>query len=121
MKEMSKARVVSKKSVHSVMNERKLLANLRHPFLVNMHFAFQNNQNLYLIMDLMSGGDLRFHLGVQKVFTEEQTRFFVACIIIGLEYLHHNSIIHRDIKPENLVLDINGYLHITDLGIARIF
>ena len=46
--------------------------------------------------------------------------FFVCCIILGLEYLHANSVIHRDLKPENIVLDDTGYLHITDLGIARV-
>lgn len=46
--------------------------------------------------------------------------FFVACMIMSLEYLHKNCILHRDIKPENLVFDENGYLRITDLGIARV-
>ena len=56
-------------------------------------------------MDLMPGGDLRYHIGRNKRFTEDQTKFFVACLVTGLEYLHVNNIIHRDIKPENLVLD----------------
>ena len=63
MKEMSKARIIAKRSVNSVMNERKLLNTLRHPFLVNMHNAFQDRENLFLVMDLLSGGDLRYHLG----------------------------------------------------------
>jgi serine/threonine protein kinase len=121
MKEMSKARVLAKKSVNSVMNERKLLEALKHPFIVNMQYSFQDRDNLYLVMDLLAGGDLRYHLGRQKVFTEEQTRFFAACIITGLEALHNNGVIHRDIKPENLVLDENGYLRITDFGIARVW
>jgi serine/threonine protein kinase len=70
-------------------------------------------------MDLMPGGDLRYHISRLKRFSEEQTRFFVACIVTALEYLHVNSIIHRDIKPENLVLDPRGYLRLTDFGIAR--
>jgi serine/threonine protein kinase len=70
---MSKARILSKKSVNSVMNERKLLSVLRHSFIVNMHYAFQDRENLYLVMDLMNGGDLRYHLGRNKRFTEEQT------------------------------------------------
>jgi protein kinase A len=120
MKEMLKLRVVSKQSVNSVLNEQKLLTVLRHPFIVNMKFAFQDRDNLYLAMDLMKGGDLRFHINQHEKFSEQQTKFFAACIVTGLEYLHVNSIIHRDIKPENLVLDNKGYLRITDFGIARV-
>ena len=120
MKEMCKLRIVTKRSVHSVLNEKKLLSVLKHPFIVNMQYAFQDRENLFLVMDLMTGGDLRYHLGNMRFFDEEQTRFFVACIVTGLEYLHINHIIHRDIKPENLVLDNKGYLRITDFGIARV-
>lgn len=120
MKEMLKFRIVSKRSVYSVMSERRLLSILKHPFLVNMQYAFQDRDNLYLVMDLMTGGDLRFHLGRVRRFSEEETRFFVACIVTGLEYLHVNGIIHRDIKPENLVFDNKGYLRITDFGIAKV-
>ena len=120
MKEMLKLRIVSKQSVNSVINEQKLLSILRHPFIVNMKFAFQDRDNLYLAMDLMKGGDLRYHINQNEKFTEEVTKFFAACIVTGLEYLHVNSIIHRDIKPENLVLDSRGYIRITDFGIARI-
>jgi serine/threonine protein kinase len=86
-----------------------------------MVFAFQDRENLYLVMDLMTGGDLRHHVGRQKKFTEEQTKFFVACIVAGLDYCHSNSILHRDIKPENLVFDNKGYLRMTDFGIARVW
>jgi len=119
MKEMHKGRVITKRSVHSVMNERKLLCRLHSTFIVNMHFAFQDRDNLYLVMDLMPGGDLRYHISRKKRFSEEQARFFIACILCGLEYLHKDNIIHRDLKPENLVLDSRGYVHITDFGIAR--
>ena len=70
------------------MNERTLLANLKHPFLVNMQSAFQDNQNLYLLMDYLEGGDLRFHIGKNKRFSEIQTKFFIVCILMALEYLH---------------------------------
>ena len=120
MKEMSKARILSKKSVNSVINERKLLQNLKDSFIVNMQYAFQDSENLYLVMDLMPGGDFRYHLSRHKDFTEEQTKFFVSCILLGLEFLHANGVIHRDIKPENLVFDSKGFLTITDFGIARV-
>lgn len=61
---------MAKKSVYSVMNERTLLSQLKHPFIANIHYAFQDRENLYLIMDLLSGGDLRFHLGRMKRFNE---------------------------------------------------
>lgn len=73
MKEMSKALVITKKSVHSVMNERMLLSQLKHTFLINMNYAFQDRENLYLVMDYMCGGDLRFHIGRMRRFNEEQT------------------------------------------------
>jgi len=72
-------------------------------------------------MDLLTGGDLRFHVGKYRRFKEVQTRFFVACIVLSLEYLHNHNVLHRDIKPENLVLDHRGYVRVTDLGIARIY
>jgi protein kinase A len=121
MKEMEKLRIVSKRSVHSVLNERTILESLKHPFIVNMVYAFQDRDNLYLVMDLMSGGDLRYHISKQKFFLESHAKFFVACIICGLEYIHENGILHRDIKPENLVFDNKGYLKITDFGIARVW
>ena len=119
MKEMRKDLIVSKRSVGSIMNERRLLGILKHPFIVNLHYAFQNLENLYLIVDLMAGGDFRYYLVKRREFKEESLKFLTSCILAGLEYLHMNNIVHRDIKPENLVFDNNGYLHITDFGIAR--
>ncbi|CAD8204436.1 unnamed protein product [Paramecium pentaurelia] len=120
LKEMAKAKIIQKRSVNSVLNEKYLLEHLHHPFLVNMSYAFQDRENLYLIIDLLTGGDLRFHLGKMRRFSESQTKFFVACILLSLTYLHQNGIIHRDLKPENLVLEEDGYMRLTDLGIARI-
>ena len=100
---MSKLRIIDKKSEKSINTEREFLSKLHNPFIVNMHYAFQDSENLYLVMDLMSGG----------------TRFFICGIIIALEYIHENNVIHRDIKPENLVLDNKGYIRLTDFGIAK--
>ena len=86
-----------------------------------MQYAFQDRENLYLVMDLLSGGDLRYHIARHRKFNEEQTKFFIACIIVALEYVHGKCILHRDIKPENLVFDDKGYLRVTDFGIARIW
>ena len=119
LKEMSKLKIINKKSEKSINSEREFLSILNHPFIVNMHYAFQDRDNLYLIMDMLSGGDLRYHISRYRRFSEEQTRFFIACMVYTLEYIHGNNVIHRDIKPENLVLDNKGYVRITDFGIAK--
>ena len=119
---MSKAKIISRRSEENIMGERNILSKIHHPFIVNIYFSFQDYDNLYLLMDLLTGGDLRYHLTHKKpcVFNENQTKFFISNIILALEYLHNQKIIHRDIKPENLVLDINGYVRLTDFGIAVI-
>ncbi len=117
---MSKLKIVDKRSETSIMSERNLLATLNHSFIVNMYFAFQDFYNLYLVMDLLTGGDLRYHIAHKRSFTESETKFFISNMILALEYIHSRNIIHRDIKPENLVLESNGYLRITDFGVAKI-
>ena len=117
---MFKVKVIDRRSEFSIMSERNLLSKLKHPFIVNMHFAFQDFSKLYLVMDLLSGGDLRYHIAKKKTFTEQETKFFIANLILSLEYIHNQKIIHRDIKPENLVLDSKGYVRLTDFGVAKI-
>eukprot|EP00826_Nyctotherus_ovalis_P051691 TRINITY_DN6470_c0_g1_i9.p1 TRINITY_DN6470_c0_g1~~TRINITY_DN6470_c0_g1_i9.p1 ORF type:complete len:143 (-),score=29.10 TRINITY_DN6470_c0_g1_i9:505-933(-) len=89
--------------------------------------AFQDISNLYMVLDYMSGGDLRYYMGQRKYLTEEETRsfvlalgFIIACTVLGLEYMHTKGVMHRDVKPENLVIDKHGYICLTDLGIARV-
>ena len=120
LKEMFKVKVIDRRSEFSIMSERNLLSKLKHPFIVNMHFAFQDFSKLYLVMDLLSGGDLRYHIAKNKTFTEQETKFFISNLILALEYIHSQRIIHRDIKPENLVLDSKGYVRLTDFGVAKI-
>ena len=120
LKEMSKVKIIDRRSEISIMSERNLLSSLHHSFIVNMHFAFQDFYNLYLVMDLLTGGDLRYHIARKRTFSETQTKFIIANMLLALEYIHNNNIIHRDIKPENLVLESNGYVRITDFGVAKI-
>ena len=117
---MSKVKIIDRRSEKSIKTEREFLSKLRHPFIVNMNCAFQDFENLYLVMDLLTGGDLRYHICKLRRFSENKTKFFIACLLLGLEYIHSNNIIHRDIKPENLVFDDRGYLRITDFGVAKI-
>ena len=125
MKIMSKTKIVKKNSVKNINNEKKFLSILHHPFLVNMICSFQDNDHLYLVMELLLGGDMRYHINKKAIYNkkkdENQLKFIAGCTLIGLNYIHENKIIHKDIKPENLVYDTNGYIHITDFGISKIY
>ena len=124
MKRFLKTKIIDKKCTKEIIKERNLMSKLNHPFLVNMHFSFQDNHYLYMILDLMKGGDLRYYYKLYnsenhiKKFAENQCNFFTSNLILALEYIHKNNIIHCDIKPENIVIDKNGYFYLTDFGIA---
>ncbi|WVR05224.1 hypothetical protein IAU60_002236 [Kwoniella sp. DSM 27419] len=83
-----------------------------HPFVVNMRYAFQDDENCFFVLDLMLGGDLRWAM------TEEVVRFYVAELAMAIDYLHSKRIVHRDLKPDNILLDEKGHAHITDFNIA---
>lgn len=74
--------------------------------------------NRYLVVDLMTGGDLRFHIS-RKTFTEEAVRFWIAELGCALRYIHGQKIIHRDVKPDNVLLDGEGHVHLTDFVSLR--
>ena len=120
---MSKVKIIDKKSINSIKFEREILSRIKHPLIINLYYSFQDFDNLYLILDFLPGGDLRYHISHHKrqYFNEEQTKFFIINLLIALKYIHSKKIIHRDIKPENLVFDFKGYLHITDFGIAKFY
>ena len=119
MKEISKVKLIQNKAYEEIIHEQELNAKLNHPFLVGMNFSFQNKDYLYMINDLMPGGDLRYWYIQKKNFSEKECKFIIACVILGLEYLHSNKIIHRDLKPENILFDKKGYAHLADFGIAK--
>ncbi|WWC90016.1 uncharacterized protein L201_004946 [Kwoniella dendrophila CBS 6074] len=89
-----------------------------HPFVVNLRYAFQDDENCFFVLDLMLGGDLRFHLDRAGAMSEEVVRFYVAEIAMAVDYLHSKRIVHRDLKPDNILLDEKGHAHITDFNIA---
>ena len=119
MKIMSKSKIISQSSESYILREKEILSRVKNDFIINMICSFQDFSNLYLVLRLMSGGDLRYHLYYyNKPFTEEMIKFIIINISLSLNFIHQNGIIHRDIKPENFVFDKDGYLHLTDFGLA---
>ena len=119
MKQLSKCKLIEQKCYEDIIYEQELCSRIEHPFIASLVFSFQDKDYLYMVNDLMSGGDLRYWYIQKKLFNEKECKFIVACIILALEYLHTNKIIHRDLKPENILFDKNGYIRIIDFGIAK--
>ncbi|CAD6190660.1 unnamed protein product [Caenorhabditis auriculariae] len=120
MKVLSKEHIRKKNEVKHVMAERNVLKeNFHHPFLVSLHYSFQNKEKLYFVLDHLNGGELFSHLQKEKHFSESRSRFYAAIIACALGFLHEKNIIYRDLKPENLLLDERGYLVLTDFGLCK--
>lgn len=100
--------------------ERDLLTKIKCCFIVNIKFAFQDIEKLYLITEFIQGGELFFHLHKEKRFSNEKTKFYIVEIILALEYLHNNKMIYRDLKPQNVLLDKTGHIKLTDFGLSTI-
>jgi serine/threonine kinase 32 len=90
--------VVRSESVRNMIRERRMLEHLNHPFLCNLRYSFQDVEYLYIVVDLMTGGDLRFHIS-RKSFTEEAIRFWISQLGCAHRYIHPQNIVHRDVKP----------------------
>ncbi|KAF6215608.1 hypothetical protein GE061_010364 [Apolygus lucorum] len=123
MKVLKKATIVQKKkTTEHTKTERQVLEAVRQsPFLVTLHYAFQTDAKLHLILDYVSGGELFTHLYLKEHFTEEQVRIYIGEIILALEHLHKLGIIYRDIKLENILLDSQGHIVLTDFGLSKEF
>jgi len=93
---------------------------MKSNFVTNLKYALQDEETLYLIMDLMLGGDLKFHLINAGRFSEKRGRFYAAEILLGLEHIHATNVIYRDLKLENVLLDPLGHCRLSDLGLAVI-
>lgn len=118
MKVLKKATLKIKDRVRST-NERNILADVGHAFIVKLHYAFQTPGKLYLILDFLRGGDLFTRLSKEVMFTEEDVKFYLAELALALNHLHNLGIIYRDLKPENILLDQDGHIALTDFGLSK--
>ncbi|WWD19493.1 hypothetical protein CI109_103954 [Kwoniella shandongensis] len=120
MKVLRKSEIVRLKQVEHINSERMILERVRHPFVVELYSTYQDQLNVYMLLSYIPGGELFSHLRRAGRFSADVTRFYLASIVLAIEYLHSHNIIYRDLKPENLLLDRHGYLRIADFGFAKI-
>ncbi|KAK3300506.1 kinase-like domain-containing protein [Chaetomium fimeti] len=114
--------VVHKKLVEQTKTERQILESVnRHPFVVKLYYAFQDQEKLYLILEYGQGGELFTHLSMERMFSEETAAFYMAEMVLALTHLHANlGVVYRDLKPENCLLDAQGHLLLTDFGLSKV-
>ncbi|KAG4079995.1 hypothetical protein HA402_006307 [Bradysia odoriphaga] len=118
MKYVSRGACDGRGALGGVLKEVELLSSLEHPFLVNLWFSFQDEEDLFMVSDLLPGGDLRYHLQQQVEFCEASVVLLVCELGSALDYLQTQRVVHRDIKPDNILFDERGHAHLTDFNIA---
>uniref|UniRef100_A0A0B7B813 Protein kinase domain-containing protein n=1 Tax=Arion vulgaris TaxID=1028688 RepID=A0A0B7B813_9EUPU len=120
VKVLQKQAIMKRNEAKHIMAERNvLLKNVKHPFLVGLHYSFQTMDKLYFVLDYVNGGELFFHLQRERYFPEHRAKFYAAEIASALGYLHSLDIIYRDLKPENILLDSKGHVVLTDFGLCK--
>ncbi len=125
LKVIHRAKMRSRNEQQHVRCERDILAELsgesgaRCPFVVRLWAAFQDEDQLYLLMDYHGGGDLAGLLAACGRLSEDEARFYTAELIVAMHELHGRGILYRDLKPENILLSSEGHVVVADFGLAK--
>jgi len=119
LKMLKKTEIIRLKQVEHIKAEKNILQRITHPFIVTLFASFQDEKNLYMLMEYIIGGELFSQLRKVGRFSNDTSRFYAAEIVLALEYLHEKNIVYRDLKPENLLIDREGHMKITDFGFAK--
>uniref|UniRef100_A0A673XV27 G protein-coupled receptor kinase n=1 Tax=Salmo trutta TaxID=8032 RepID=A0A673XV27_SALTR len=119
-KKLEKKRIKKRKGESMALNEKQILEKVNSRFVVSLAYAYETKDALCLVLTLMNGGDLKFHIYHMgdAGFEEKRAVFYSAELACGLEDLHRERIVYRDLKPENILLDDHGHIRISDLGLA---
>lgn len=124
LKMLNKRQLIDNDQVDGVLREKALLSTMNHPFILPFHGSFQDEQNLFLLLELMQGGEL-FNVihapkNKRRGISNGDAVFYGACVISSLAHMHQRLIAYRDLKPENILIDADGYAVIVDLGFAKV-
>lgn len=118
IKSIRKDQLLSQNIVRNILEEKTILSNNFNPFLIFLSNYFATNERLYFVMPYISGGDLYNYLQKQAHhrLSEKDTKFFIAQVVLAIQYLHDHNILYRDLKPENILIDNDGFIKLCDFG-----
>ena len=119
MKIMLKESLVDKNQVEHIRAERDVMTLADKQWIVTLYYTFQDDENLYMIEEYCSGGDMMGLLIRKDIFSEAATKFFICEMILGINSLHKIGYIHRDLKPDNFLLTSTGHVKLTDMGLCK--
>lgn len=119
MKKLNKNNLMSSNMIKYAWSECKTLKSMSHPFIISLEWCFQSKNYIYMIMEFCPYGDFEPVLDYFKKFDEDTAKFYIAEVILAIEYLHLKNIVYRDLKPSNLLLDKYGHIKLADFGLAK--
>jgi len=119
LKALKKKHIVDTRQQEHIFAERNIMLETKTDWIVRLFTTFRDSKYVYMLLEACLGGELWTTLRDRGHFDDYTARFYVACVLEGLEYLHHKSVVYRDLKPENCLLTINGYLKLVDFGFAK--
>ncbi|EIE83440.1 hypothetical protein RO3G_08145 [Rhizopus delemar RA 99-880] len=119
IKVLKKKDIMNSRQVEHVKSERSVLAKVKNDFMVNMWGSFQDDANLYMVLEYVPGGELFSFMRKCKKLEEQTAKFYAAEVLLAICHLHEQNIIYRDLKPENILLDARGHIKLTDFGFAK--
>ncbi len=120
IKKMKKEEMHKKNQILHMRTEKEILVNAKSPWVVSLRSSFQDDYNLYLVMDFCSGGDFMSLLMRKDILNEEDSRFYIAELILAVEAIHKIDCIHRDLKPDNVLINKKGHLQLSDFGLSKL-
>lgn len=103
------------------MNEVEIMKQIDHPHIVKIYEYFETEHHIFIVMELLEGGELFERIQNEKTFDEKAAKKIIKEILEAINYLHIKNIVHRDIKPENILFSKNGVLKIADFGTSKFF
>lgn len=119
IKMIKKKNIIKDNKVKRVLQEKSILEEVSHPFILDLKYSFQDMKKIYFVTEFCQGGELFFHLSKVGHFNEKAIRFYASQIVIIFEYLHSKGILYKDLKPENILVNYDGFIKLADFGLAE--